>query len=560
MIRASASPSFRRNVAIHELVTEPSITPVLPRAAAHYQVAPERPFTADEAPSTTILFGNLTPYHEALIRAVFRGAGYLCEALPTPTREAHDVGKEFCNNGCCNPNYFTAGNLIQYLRGLQERGLDTKEIADRYVYFTAGGCGPCRFGMYESEYRQALASAGFPGFRVITFQSNKAILGTSQQPGLRYSVNLGLGLLNALNLGDILFDLAHQIRPYEVRPGETDRVVAGCLTELGKFLETRRQFEVIEHVPHRIARWLERHDGFRTAASVLTKMWVHLYGSEFKEVLRRVRARLDDIEVDRTRSKPIVKITGEFFSALSVGDANYQMFRFLESEGAEVWVESIGGLLLYWLYQARLHHRRCKGITADGLAFYRKDWLLAFCDWFYTWQYHRAVRALGGLANRLPSQKRLTRLAAPYYDPLARGGEGHLEVAKSLYYGLAGPCHMVLSLKPFGCLPSTQSDGVMAGVVAQHPDLIFLPVETAGEGEINAHSRVQMMLGDARRRARGEFQQALASTGRSLEEIRAWVAAHRALRRPFYSFRRRKGTAGTAAQFVLHVADLMKRS
>src|SRR5205814_4734739 len=54
-------------------------------------------------------------------------------------------------------------------------------------------------------------------------------------------------------------------------------------------------------------------------------------------------------------------------------------------------------------------------------------------------------------------------------------------------------------LKPFGCMPSTQSDGAQSAVVSNYKDMIYLPVETSGEGEINAHSRVQMALGEAKR-------------------------------------------------------------
>lgn len=120
-------------------------------------------------------------------------------------------------------------------------------------------------------------------------------------------------------------------------------------------------------------------------------------------------------------------------------------------------------------------------------------------------------------------------------------------------------CHLVLSLKPFGCMPSTQSDGVMAGVCASNPDVLFLPVETAAEGEIHALSRVQMALGDARRRANAEFRHALEGGGVALDQIRDYVAQDKALRRPFYSWRRQAGVAGTAASFVAHVAARMKK-
>ena len=35
--------------------------------------------------------------------------------------------------------------------------------------------------------------------------------------------------------------------------------------------------------------------------------------------------------------------------------------------------------------------------------------------------------------------------------------------------------------------------------------MIYLPIETSGEGEINAHSRVQMALGEAKTKAKREF-------------------------------------------------------
>jgi hypothetical protein len=116
---------------------------------------------------------------------------------------------------------------------------------------------------------------------------------------------------------------------------------------------------------------------------------------------------------------------------------------------------------------------------------------------------------------------------------------------------------MVVSLKPFGCLPSTQSDGVQSAVAARLKDLNFVSIETAGDGELNAYSRVQMALGEAKAAARREFDEALARTGRTLDEIRAYVSAHPALRRPSYPVPVSPGVAGTAASFVLHVARLM---
>jgi predicted nucleotide-binding protein (sugar kinase/HSP70/actin superfamily) len=78
-----------------------------------------------------------------------------------PNKKAFQLGKEYGNNGQCNPTYFTVGNLVQFVQNLEEKGLTKQEIIDRYVFITAGACGPCRFGMYEAEYRLALRNAGF---------------------------------------------------------------------------------------------------------------------------------------------------------------------------------------------------------------------------------------------------------------------------------------------------------------------------------------------------------------------------------------------------------------
>jgi predicted nucleotide-binding protein (sugar kinase/HSP70/actin superfamily) len=527
-------------------------------ASEHYKRLPDNPFLPQDRDTTTILFGTLTPKHEGLIRAVFRGAGYRCENLPPPTRRTHDTGKEFCNNGLCNPNYFTAGALIDYLRERVRAGITPEEAVRKYLYFTAGGCGPCRYGMYEGEYRQALDNAGFKGFRVITFQSGRAIQDGSREPGLQFTVNFGVGMFNALNLGDALYDLAYQIRPYEVRPGETDRVMAECMEDAARFLESRRHFELIERVPPWTARLLRRAPAIKNWASIAIKVRQHLYGTDYLALLKRLRERLDGIEVDRTRMKPVVKITGEFFSALTEGDTNYNLFAFLESEGAEVWVESIVSLIQYYLYQAWLHNRRRQGLKSAA-DFWRKDLLFRACVWFWSRQYDRVRNALGGLVHPLPPQGEMSALAAPWYDPLTRGGEGHLEVGKALYYSRHRRCHLVLSVKPFGCMPSTQSDGVMAGVCAQNPSLLFLPVETSAEGEVHVLSRVQMALGDARRSARAEFQRVLEEGHVDLGQMREYLAQNRALRRPLYFWRRQPGLAGTAASFVAQVAAKLRR-
>jgi len=542
------------------------------RPHEHYRRPTERPFTAEERNRATVLFGGFTWKHERFIEAILRASGYRCQRLPTPDVEAFTFGREFGNNGQCNPTYFTIGNLIKFLRLQEDRGYSRREIEEEYIFFTAGSCGPCRFGMYESEYRLALQNAGYERFRIVLYQAEEAIKAADDNPGLNFTLDFNLGALNMLNLGDVLNDLSYRIRPFETVTGSSDQAIAEVVDQLSHFLETRRRLEILERAPRWLAAPLRRAPKLQGFLNATGKILDHLYSTEFSAQMRQARERIGEVEVDHTRVKPVVKIVGEFWAQLTEGDGNFNMFRFLEGEGAQVHVDSIGGWIGYLLHQSRIAMEAKKGLDNPypkarwwqgrkrlaNVWRYRRKWLLLhLSEALWGFQYARTARQLGGITPRLLSQRELARLAHPFYHTLARGGEGHLEVAKNVYYSTHGLCHMVLALKPFGCMPSAQSDGVQSAVVNRFPEMIFLPIETAGEGELNAYSRVQMALGEARIKARAEFDAALASTGRSLAEIKDYAASHRPLRSPFYPIPRRRGIAGTAANFVLHVGDLI---
>jgi predicted nucleotide-binding protein (sugar kinase/HSP70/actin superfamily) len=369
-----------------------------------------------------------------------------------------------------------------------------------------------------------------------------------------------------------LQDVAYRLRPYEIRSGDTDRAIEDCLELLTEGLCTARPEEPIEAVPPWLSQLGRRHRWLEEAINCLGKLHFHLYSPRHRELLRQCRARLDRVDLDRTRIKPIVKITGEFWAQTTEGDGNYRMFAFLEHEGAQVLVEPIGTWAMYLLHHAKGQAHARKGLQvphanpawwhvhkrlANAWQFQKRRFLLSLGEAFYARQFHRVAQALGGLTADLVSQRELAHLAHPFYHSLSRGGEGHLEVAKNVYYTRDSLCHMVLSLKPFGCMPSSQSDGVQSAVVMRFPGMIFLPVETSGEGEVNAHSRAQMALSDAKARARAEFDEAVRATGKRLADIRAFAATRPDLQRPTYRVPRRPGVAGVAANFVHHISDLI---
>lgn len=535
----------------------------------HFKSPVEPEFTAEQRPHTTLLFGGLTYRHDRLIAGVLHSLGYKAEVLPTPNTDAFQAGKEYGNNGQCNPTYFTVGNLVQYLQHLRDdKGLSVEEIESNYVFVTAGSCGPCRFGMYEAEYRLALRNAGFEKFRVLLFQQTGGLNQGDVEAGLKMDIDFFTGMLNAANVGDLLNEVAAQIRPYEVTPGETDRVLSESLQYL---------YEVfLSHEPvaleGTVGDLLERL-GKRSAGDTAVKFLDRLTSEDLTAACREVARQFGAIQVDRLRVKPLVKITGEFWAQTTDGDGNFNMFQFLQAEGAEILTEPVATWVAYLLWQAKVKAMDRRGIPEDGTdpkwwelgkrarleaEYWKQRLVMGTADQIYRREYDRIREALGGTTHKIVDMWEMERLAHGFYHARSEGGEGHLEVGKNIYYTAKGIAHMVLSLKPFGCMPSTQSDGAQSAVVNRFKDMIFLPIETSGEGEINAHSRVQMALGEAKAKAKSEFAAVLEDCGYPLEDIRAYLAEHPEMSGALYRVPEYEGVTSTAARMVRHTTDRMR--
>lgn len=492
----------------------------------------------------TLLIGGLPRLHLRLIAATLESEKFACQQLSTPSLQDCQTGRENAPAGLCNPAYFTAGNLIRHLRALESSGLSRQQIAANYAFLTAGSCGPCRFGLYEHIYREALESAGFGGFRILLIHQQDGLRAGEGKTELCFSPAFLPKLLRAILLADILNETQHRLRPYAM-----DRAAAEAGFESSVDLlcdELRQSTAPPRTLPAQVARLF--------------------FGRSMRRTLAEIKARLDAIELDRLRLRPVVKITGEFWAQSTEGEGNYKLFDFLEREGAEVLVDPLSSWLLYLLEQARHGggerwrlRRTLAGKAAGWLAWQRRNLPMLAGARLYEFLYREMARRMGCPVLPLAPQKELVTLAAPHFDRRARGGEGHLEIGKALYYTEHHLAQMILSLKPFGCMPSTQSDGVLAPLASRHATMIFQPIETAPEGSVHALSRVQMSLGEARRAARVEMETVLRATGRSLEELRHLCVAHPELLRRNASLPQPVGCASTAARQVLQLDALLRQ-
>lgn len=442
------------------------------------------PFTEEQRANTTVLFGGLTGLHDSLIKSALYRFGHQAQALDCPDTDALQTGKEFGNRGQCNPTYFTVGNLVKHLVKLREEdGMTSEDIVGNYVFVTGGACGPCRFGTYLTEYRKALKDAGFEGFRVLDirkfgeYKTNPAIA------GLKLDLPFNISAYKSILAADVINAMGYRTRPYEVVPGATDEALEKCRVILAEATEKGRSLLL---------------------------------------ALRRCRKELEKVEVDRLVPKPKVAIIGEFWAMTTEGAGNYHLHRFLESEGAECDIQMITAWLLYEVWEVQYDTRERMSLRRRGGRKHKSEsdspvltlavcWLISTVAKVCFATFARAV----GLKNfHLPDMEYIAHISKDIYPNELRGGEGHMEVGKVIEAFSKNKVHMVVSVKPFGCMPSSGvSDGIQSLVAAKYPEANFCPIETSGDGAVGIYSRVQMALFKARTRAKDEFEKALAAIG-----------------------------------------------
>jgi len=492
----------------------------------HYRAYQPRPFTREERQDVTILFGGMHWRVERLLQGALARLGYRTRILPTATKEDLLTGRAIADIGQCCPTSFTVGNLANVLHDEAEKS-SAEDVAKKFVYFTAGSCGACRFGQYHQSYELALRNIGMESFRMFLLAQDGLDQGETAGGGLELNLPFTLGAIWAVMVSDVVQNLEYQTRPYEVVPGETEQVSRQSVEYL---------YEVFRTAPVRGGKWG-------------SALW-YAGSAYFVKALKEVHRRFSQIEVDRLRIRPVVKITGEFYLQTVEGDPNHGIHKWLESEGAEVYPAAITVWLDYLLRLAAQDLADHRGI--QRLARLKLGGVRA-AQGLLNWTYERMRHALGGVPHAIPAQRELRTLAAPWYHSRLNGGEGDMLIGKALWAHLNKKAHMICELSPYSCMPNTMSIGAMAGVLGRYPDLLYAPLEIKGDAEVHALSRCQMVLTEAKRRAQREFEEVLEQTGLTPERARAMLQDRPEATRAGWPVPR-LGATGTAANLVLHLA------
>lgn len=420
--------------------------------------------------SRTLLVGPLSPAHDALAAAALRGAGLAAQAVHQPTDEGLRRARALGNHGQCNPPHYAVGAVLEHARASP---LSPEDFAAQHAWLTLGSCGPCRLAAFPVEWSQVLQGAGLGGLRVEPLEQMGFLKGLAGEGPARHR-GLGNSVVAALVAADAIETLGHRLAPWAVEP-EALRSELGAGTQ-------------------RVVAAVERGQGVLAA-------------------LRQTAQAARALKMDFGRVLPRVLLVGEPWAILTRGAPSYDVAARLEELGAEVDATKAVDWLRYLAWQ-RLRTQRAS--DEERLASARTSRRLAALWALFS----RAV----GLKEPLEDLDRLAAVAAPWYPAGVLGGSGHLEVGRALAAMEDKTVHLVLSLKPFGCLPSSAlSDGVLGPLLGRASPRApaFLALETTGDAHATVDSRLEMALETASLRALDEFEQAWAERGVPAQAVRA---------------------------------------
>lgn len=404
-----------------------------------------------------LLVGGLSSLHDALCAAALRAVGFEAATLHRCTDSGLRRARALGNHGQCNPAHYSVGAVLKHA---DASGLAPADFADRHAWLTLGSNGPCRLAAFGFEYRRVLTGAGLGALPLLSV-GQLAFVGHLTDSVLEPAA--ANAVLRAVITGDVLAALGHQLRPWVSEPAALDALLEGARDGLVTTLEGG----------------VDPGEGLAAAGE-------------------RARALPASLE----RVLPRVVLVGEPWTTVTDGDPSYDLARRLEVEGAQLDCPTATDWLRQLLWEKRT------GASSDEA----RD-VFSGADRRVVELWGR-LAAAAGVTAPLADPDELALLAAPHYSPDVRGGSGHLEVGRALKAARDRSAHLVLSLKPFGCLPSSAlSDGVLAPLLVARGGPAFLAIETTGDARGTVDSRVEMALHAATLRASDELEEACGLAG-----------------------------------------------
>lgn len=400
-------------------------------------------FTKEMKKDYTILLPDIFPVHMDLIKEIFKMYGYKVEVLHYEGQQVIDTGLKHLHNDMCYPAICSLGQLLY---ALECGDYDTHKVA--LMQFQTGG--GCRASNYIWLLRKALKNMDMDYVPVLSLSFGKV----EKSPGFKITPMMIIKGIVAVMYGDMIMLLRNQIKPYEITPGSTDKVVD---------------------------RWNKE----------LIRQFSHNRGLFGRGISKNLSAMVNDfraVPIKRTK-KTKVGIVGEIYVKYSQF-GNNGLEAFLASEGCEFMVPGVLSFIEYCFSDASVDHiyyggglkklfiNNLLGSVIAGLEKHLLDALKPYPD----------------IVSPTPF-KETEALADKVIDRGVKMGEGWLltaEMAELIEKGY----NNIICAQPFGCLPNhIVGKGVIRTLKSMYPGANICPVDyDSGASKVNQENRIKLML------------------------------------------------------------------
>ena len=424
-------------------------------------------FTKEMKKEYTILMPQMLPIHFGMFQKMLQLEGYNVVQLNNEGQAVVDEGLKYVHNDTCYPALLVIG---QFLDAIKHGGYDPHKVA-LFITQTGGGC---RASNYIHLLRKALEKAGMGYIPVISIS-----FGLEKNPGFHLTIPLLRRLIYAMMYGDLIMNVANQVRPYEVNAGETDALV-----------ET----------------WKNRLiDRFQQGKGMSRKQMQ----AGFKEICDAFKA----VPVENFGSKVRVGVVGEIYVKFS-SLGNNQLEKFLLSEGAEPVVPGLTDFLIFKIFNREVD------VNIYGGKWIKKK----VCQIFkgYVEQCQRDM--IDALNNshyfKAPGTfEDLHRLVHGYLGEGCKMGEGWLLTAEMLELIHSGTPNIVCA-QPFGCLPNhIVGKGMVRRLKDDYPDSNIVAIDyDPSATKINQENRIKLMLANGKAMAKRRAAQEAAKEAQATKE------------------------------------------
>lgn len=395
----------------------------------------------------TILCPQMAEIHFSLIINVFRNCGYNMVLLKNDGPNVVHEGLKYVHNDTCYPALLVIGQFMDALKS-------GKYDLDRTALIITQTGGGCRASNYIHLLRKALRRAGMENIPVVSLN----LSGLESNPGFSLTLPMLRRLIAGLVYGDLLMLLDNQVKPYELKKGESAALVQKWITEL------TAQFN--------------RDEGYSL--------------KQQKGNLEKIAAEFAAIPVRRV-PKVRVGIVGEIFVKYSpLG--NNQLEQFLAEQDCEV---NVPGLLNFMLFKV---DNRMEDIKLYGGNPVKFRVVKAMMDYLVKMQELLIAAVKTQPCFEAPMNYAHTK--ALVKDVIGYGnkmGEGWLLTAEMLELVECGFENIVCT-QPFGCLPNHICGKGMIRRIKEIDDRAnIVPIDyDPSATRVNQENRIKLMLAVAR--------------------------------------------------------------